>query len=103
MPTYEYECESCGHSFEQYQSMTDKKLKTCPKCKKSKLHRLIGTGGGIIFKGTGFYETDFKTKKEQPCGPSCGCSSEKKAEPVVKKKAAESQSGTGKTKGRDSD
>ena len=64
MPTYEYECDACGHGFEEFQSMTDKKLKKCPKCKKLKLHRLIGAGSGIIFKGTGFYETDFKTKKE---------------------------------------
>lgn len=64
MPTYDYECDGCGFTFEQFQSMTDKKLKKCPKCKKLKLYRLIGSGGGVIFKGTGFYETDFKTKKE---------------------------------------
>ncbi|MCA9394025.1 MAG: zinc ribbon domain-containing protein [Candidatus Omnitrophica bacterium] len=62
MPTYQYECENCGHAMEQWQSMTDKKLRKCPSCGKLKLQRLIGTGGGIIFKGTGFYETDFKTK-----------------------------------------
>ena len=64
MPTYQYECDACGHAFEMFQSMTAPKLKKCPECKKQKLHRLVGTGGGIIFKGTGFYETDFKTKKE---------------------------------------
>ncbi|MGE0268862.1 MAG: FmdB family zinc ribbon protein [Candidatus Omnitrophota bacterium] len=64
MPTYEYECTECGHSFEELQSMMEKKLRKCPKCGKMKLQRLIGTGGGIIFKGTGFYETDFKTKTE---------------------------------------
>ena len=58
MPTYQYECDGCGHGFEIIQSMTDKKLRKCPKCKKIKLHRLIGSGSGIIFKGTGFYETD---------------------------------------------
>lgn len=62
MPTYQYECENCGHALEQWQSMTDKKLRKCPSCGKLKLQRLIGTGGGIIFKGSGFYETDFKTK-----------------------------------------
>ena len=62
MPTYEYECDGCGYAFEHLQSMADKKLKKCPKCSKMKLHRLIGSGSGIIFKGTGFYETDFKTK-----------------------------------------
>ena len=62
MPTYEYECSACGHGFETLQSMVDKKLKKCPKCGKLKLHRLIGAGSGIIFKGTGFYETDYKRK-----------------------------------------
>ena len=62
MPTYQYECGACGHGFEALQSMADKKLKKCPKCGKPKLHRLIGTGSGIIFKGTGFYETDYKRK-----------------------------------------
>lgn len=60
MPTYQYECESCNHSFEEMQSMTAAKLKTCPRCKKDSLVRLIGRGSGIIFKGSGFYETDYK-------------------------------------------
>ena len=63
MPTYQYECAACGHGFEFLQSMMDKKLKKCPKCGKLKLHRLIGAGSGIIFKGTGFYETDYKRKE----------------------------------------
>ena len=62
MPTYEYECDACSYGFEHLQSMVDKKLKKCPKCKKLKLSRLIGSGAGIIFKGTGFYETDYKKK-----------------------------------------
>jgi len=62
MPTYEYECEACGHKFEEMQKFSDKPLATCPKCRKHKLRRLIGTGGGIIFKGSGFYETDYKRK-----------------------------------------
>ena len=65
MPTYQYECSGCGHEFEELQSMTEERLKKCPKCGKNKLHRLIGTGSGIIFKGSGFYETDYK-KKESP-------------------------------------
>ena len=68
MPTYQYECDACGHSFEVLQSMLDKKLKKCPKCSKMKLHRLIGTGAGVIFKGSGFYETDYK-KKSAPADP----------------------------------
>ena len=60
MPTYQYECASCGHSFDVLQSMTDARLKKCPKCSKLKLFRLIGTGTGVIFKGSGFYQTDYK-------------------------------------------
>lgn len=63
MPTYQYECTACGHSLEILQSMTDKKLTKCPKCSKQKLVRLIGGGSGIIFKGSGFYETDYKRKE----------------------------------------
>ncbi|MFA5088145.1 MAG: zinc ribbon domain-containing protein [Candidatus Omnitrophota bacterium] len=71
MPTYQYECSACGHSFESFQSMTDHKLKKCPSCGKNKLCRLIGTGGGIIFKGSGFYETDYKRKAERPTRGAC--------------------------------
>lgn len=73
MPTYEYECEACGHEFEKFQSMSDKPVRTCPECKKRKVRRLIGTGAGIIFKGSGFYETDYK-KKTPPPGESSGSS-----------------------------
>lgn len=65
MPTYDYECQACGHTFEEFQSMSAESLKKCPQCKKNKLQRLIGAGAGIIFKGSGFYETDYK-RKEQP-------------------------------------
>src|SRR5215208_3650768 len=62
MPTYEYACPKCGHQFEQFQSMRDEPLKKCPKCKKAGLKRLVGGGAGLIFKGTGFYITDYKSK-----------------------------------------
>ena len=54
MPTYEYVCDACEHQFEDIQGFNDKPHKKCPQCKKMKLRRLFGTGGGIIFKGTGF-------------------------------------------------
>ena len=90
MPTYQYECTACGHEFEALQSMTEAKLTKCPKCKKNKLARLIGSGSGMIFKGSGFYETDYKKKFVPPakeskpeskpasapaggCGSGCGC------------------------------
>lgn len=59
MPTYEYKCTKCGHRFEIFQSMKDEPLTTCPVCK-GKIKRLIGAGAGPIFKGTGFYQTDYK-------------------------------------------
>lgn len=62
MPTYDYVCDGCGHAFELFQSMTDEVKKTCPKCKKKKLRRLIGTGGAIVFKGSGFYKTDYRSE-----------------------------------------
>jgi putative FmdB family regulatory protein len=79
MPTYEYECQACGHAFEALQSMTEPKLSKCPKCKKNKLVRLIGSGSGVIFKGSGFYETDYKRKaspkSEKTAVPSPSCAS----------------------------
>ncbi len=82
MPTYEYHCDACQHAFEKFHSMKDDPIKKCPKCGKLKVRRLLGTGGGIIFKGTGFYHTDYKstgskkeTKSDSPkdCSkPDCG-------------------------------
>ena len=60
MPTYDYLCEACGHEWELFQSMKDLPVKSCPTCKKRKAKRLMGVGAGLIFKGTGFYETDYK-------------------------------------------
>ena len=65
MPTYEYECDACGHQFEQFQKMGSEPVKSCPECKKRKVRRLIGSGAGIIFKGSGFYETDYRSANYQ--------------------------------------
>lgn len=65
MPTYDYECTNCGHTFEAFQSMTEEPLKECPKCK-GVLKRLIGGGSGLIFKGSGFYITDYKKSGASP-------------------------------------
>ena len=62
MPTYDYVCDACGHAFEEFQSMMDKPLKKCPKCRKSKLRRLFGTGAAVLFKGSGFYQTDYRSE-----------------------------------------
>ena len=67
MPTYEYACRNCGHEMEVFQRMSDDALEHCPACDTSSLKRKIGRGAGIIFKGGGFYETDFKDRKgEKP-------------------------------------
>ena len=74
MPTYEYKCEDCGYKFEKFQAMTDKSLTKCPKCD-GKVRRLISAGGGIIFKGSGFYATDYARRNSPACGrnkPCCG-------------------------------
>jgi putative FmdB family regulatory protein len=89
MPTYEYRCDACGHELEEFQSMSAKVLKKCPECGKNKLVRLIGTGAGIIFKGSGFYETDYRSE---------GYKKDAKAEKEAAKPKAE---GTGDSKGGD--
>ena len=71
MPTYEYECTSCKHTFEASQKMTDPHLTKCPKCNK-KVKRLISGGSGIIFKGPGFYATDYR-KKKSDIEPKAAC------------------------------
>ena len=74
MPTYDYVCHACEHEFELFQQMSDPVKKKCPECGKLKLERLIGTGAGVIFKGGGFYETDYRTESYKK-----GAEAEKKA------------------------
>ena len=62
MPTYDYHCDACGHDVEIFHSMSDAPKRKCPSCGKLKLKRQIGTGAGIIFKGSGFYETDYRSE-----------------------------------------
>ena len=107
MPTYEYVCNECGYRFEKFQSITASNLRKCPQCSKMKLQRLIGGGAGIIFKGSGFYQTDYRTdsyksgeKKETvkpektPCESckECTCKNKEKPAPAAaakeKKKTA---------------
>ena len=63
MPTYDYECANCGHKFEKFQSMSSPPVKKCPQCGENAVKRLIGIGAGVIFKGGGFYETDYRSDK----------------------------------------
>jgi len=81
MPTYGYACKSCGHKFEQYQSMTEAALVKCPKCGQASLERLIGAGAGFLFKGSGFYQTDYKRsgapKSDAPAAPAAPAKGDK--------------------------
>ena len=63
MPTYDYECNACNHTMELFQSITAKHIRKCPECGKLKLKRLIGAGSTIIFKGSGFYQTDYRSEE----------------------------------------
>jgi len=62
MPTYNYKCENCEYEFEQFQPITARPIRKCPQCKKTGLKRLIGSGAGILFKGSGFYQTDYRSE-----------------------------------------
>lgn len=68
MPTYDYTCTKCGHEWEAFQSMKDEPLKSCPECKKRSAKRMVGGGAGLIFKGSGFYITDYKNQKPTGAG-----------------------------------
>jgi putative FmdB family regulatory protein len=80
MPTYDYVCDGCGHAFELFQSMTENAKKTCPKCKKQKLRRLIGAGGAIVFKGSGFYKTDYRSESYKKGAAADSGGGEKKSD-----------------------
>jgi len=104
MPTYDYICESCGYEFERFQTIKAKSLRKCPRCGKVSLKRLIGVGAGIIFKGSGFYQTDYRsesykkaaeseksatskdTEKKETTAESKESKSSKKTEPDTKEK-----------------
>lgn len=65
MPTYEYRCTACQHTWDEFQSITSKPSRKCPKCRKAKAKRLISAGGGLLFKGSGFYLTDYRSHSYQ--------------------------------------
>jgi putative FmdB family regulatory protein len=62
MPTYQYVCDGCDHTFDEFQYFSEEPLKKCPACKKNKLRRAFGTGAAVLFKGSGFYETDYRSE-----------------------------------------
>jgi len=91
MPTYEYICKNCGHELEQFQSITAKAMRQCPECGEKELKRLFGIGSGVIFKGSGFYQTDYRSesykkgeKKEKDTHSSKAKSKETKSSKTTK-------------------
>lgn len=86
MPTYDYRCKACNHEFEEFQSMTAPVLKKCPKCGKATLERLIGIGAAVVFKGSGFYQTDYRSESYRKAADA--------DKPASDAKAADSKSET---------
>ena len=99
MPTYEYQCTACDHLFELFQSIKARAVRKCPECGKLKVKRLIGIGAGVIFKGSGFYQTDYRSesyrKGAEKDKPSKGAEKDK---PANGDKKTESTADGGKTK-----
>jgi len=89
MPTYEYKCSACGHKFEKFQSIMSAPIKKCPACQKNKAKRLIGTGAGLIFKGSGFYITDYRSENYKQ-----GAKADSASSPSTDTKKSESSTAT---------
>lgn len=94
MPTYDYICDACEHAFEEFQSISAKPLRKCPECGRPKLKRLIGTGAGIIFKGSGFYQTDYRSDSYKESAKKDSDSS--KSSTATESKPADSSTATKK-------
>ena len=102
MPTYDYQCDACGHEFELFQSINDSVKRKCPECRKLKLRRLFGTGAAVVFKGSGFYQTDYRSESykkaaEKDKKPSKEKSSDSKSKSKGKSENSSSQSSSKKT------
>ena len=93
MPTYDYECDACGHTFELFQSMSAPVEKKCPECGKPKLRRLFGTGAAVVFKGSGFYQTDYRSDSYKKAAENDKPASESKSDGKSESKS-ESKSDT---------
>jgi putative FmdB family regulatory protein len=95
MPTYDYVCDACEHEFELFQSIKDNAKKKCPECKKNKLRRKFGTGAAIVFKGSGFYQTDYRSdayKKAAAADKKSSSGESKKESDSSKSSSSESSS-----------
>jgi putative FmdB family regulatory protein len=108
MPTYDYECDACGHKFELFQGINEPVQKKCPDCGKLKLRRLFGTGAAVVFKGSGFYQTDYRSEsykkaaeKDKPASESKSDSkSESKSESKSDSKPTTESTSTSKSDGK---
>lgn len=96
MPTYDYQCEACGHELEIFQGINEEPVKKCPECKKSKLKRQFGTGAAIVFKGSGFYQTDYRSESYKKGAKADQKSSEPKSDSNSKKDSGTTKSSESK-------
>jgi putative FmdB family regulatory protein len=113
MPTYDYVCDACEHEFELFQSISEPLKRKCPECGKLKLRRLFGTGAAVVFKGSGFYETDYrsdsykkaaeKDKKSQSGGDSGGDSKKSESKSEAKSSSSDSTGSKSKPKSKKKD
>lgn len=97
MPTYDYQCDACGHEFELFQSITESHKRKCPACNKLKLRRLFGTGAAVVFKGSGFYQTDYRSEAYK------SAAAKDKPESAKKEKSESSKSSASDTQSNKSD
>lgn len=111
MPTYDYKCDACGYAFERFHSITAPPIKRCPECGKAKVKRLLGTGAGLIFKGSGFYITDYRDKSyaesaKKDAGEGSASTDSKSAtadsKPAAAKEASSSTGATQSTSSKES-
>ncbi len=91
MPTYDYVCDACGHTFELFQSIKEEAKRTCPQCKKRKLRRLFGTGAAVVFKGSGFYQTDYRSDSYKKAAEKDKPASESKSETKSESKSGDAK------------
>ncbi|MEO0529077.1 MAG: zinc ribbon domain-containing protein [Planctomycetota bacterium] len=96
MPTYDYECDACGHEMELFQQISEPVKRKCPECGKLKLRRLFGTGAAVVFKGSGFYETDYRSDSYKKSAEKDRKASEKKSDTKGDSKKTESKSASKK-------
>jgi putative FmdB family regulatory protein len=104
MPTYDYECDACGHTFELFQLITEPVQKKCPECGKLKLRRLFGTGAAVVFKGSGFYQTDYRSdsykKAAEKDKPASESKSDSKSESKSESKSSTDSKPASKSEGK---